>query len=123
MMELDGTNTYVLKAPGSDECVVVDPGPPKYKHHARRLAELPVALTLVTHRHFDHTGGISRLHKRTGTPVRARLEKHCRKAAPLRDREVIEIAGLRITVLDTPGTPGGTRSASSSNTRGGSGPS
>lgn len=107
MMELDGTNTYVLRAPGSEECVVVDPGPPKYKHHARRLAELPgVALVLVTHRHFDHTGGVSRLHKRTGAPVRARLEKHCRNGAPLRDREVIEAAGLRITVLFTPGHTG-----------------
>ncbi|AZZ80109.1 MBL fold metallo-hydrolase [Gordonia alkanivorans] len=107
MMELDGTNTYVLRAPGSDECVVVDPGPPKYKHHARRLAELPgVALTLITHRHFDHTGGVKRLHQRTGAPVRARLDKFCRNAEPLRDREVIEIAGLRITVLHTPGHTG-----------------
>ena len=107
MMELDGTNTYVLRAPGSDECVVVDPGPPKYKHHARRLADLPgVSLVLVTHRHFDHTGGVSRLHKRTGAPVRARLEKYCRGGAPLRDREVIEAAGLRITVLSTPGHTG-----------------
>ena len=107
MMELDGTNTYVLRAPGSDECVVVDPGPPKHKKHARQLAELPgVALILITHRHFDHTGGISRLHKRTGAPTRARLAKHCRGAAPLRDREVIEVVGLRITVLFTPGHSG-----------------
>lgn len=107
MMELDGTNTYILRAPGSDECVVVDPGPPKYKHHSRQLAEIPgVALTLVTHRHFDHTGGIKRLHKRTGAPVRARLDKYCREAPPLRDREVIEAAGLRITVLHTPGHTG-----------------
>ncbi|MCH5641696.1 MULTISPECIES: MBL fold metallo-hydrolase [unclassified Gordonia (in: high G+C Gram-positive bacteria)] len=107
MMELDGTNTWVLRAPGSDECVVVDPGPPKHKGHAKDLAELPgVALTLITHRHFDHVGGIDRLHKRTGAPTRALSRKHTRDADPLRDREVIEAAGLKITVLHTPGHTG-----------------
>lgn len=27
MMTLEGTNTWVLRAPGSDEIVIVDPGP------------------------------------------------------------------------------------------------
>ncbi len=49
----------------------------------------------------------------TGSPVRAREEKWCRDAPRLTDREVIEAAGLRITVLTTPGHTA-TRSASSS---------
>ncbi|GAB34316.1 putative beta-lactamase, partial [Gordonia otitidis NBRC 100426] len=50
MMELDGTNTWVLRAPGSDQCVVVDPGPRKHKKHVKRIAEQPgIALTLITH--------------------------------------------------------------------------
>ena len=32
-MTLDGTRSYVLRAPGSATCVVVDPGPDK-DHHA-----------------------------------------------------------------------------------------
>lgn len=107
VMELDGTNTWILRAPGSSECVLVDPGPPRHKKHARLIAEQPgIALVLITHRHFDHTGGIKRLYKRTGAPTRARSHEYCRGAAPLRDREVIDVAGLRITVLNTPGHTG-----------------
>ncbi|WLP92556.1 MBL fold metallo-hydrolase [Gordonia sp. NB41Y] len=107
VMELDGTNSWILRAPGCKECVVVDPGPPRHKKHVKALAAQPgVALTLITHRHFDHTGAIDALHKRTGAPTRARLREHCRDGAPLRDREVIDVAGLRITVLYTPGHTG-----------------
>lgn len=106
-MELDGTNTWILRAPGSEDCVVVDPGPRGHKEHIKLIAEQSnVALTLITHRHHDHVGGINKLAKRTGAPTRARLAKHCRDAEPLRDREVIEAAGLRITVLFTPGHTG-----------------
>lgn len=107
VMELDGTNTWIVRAPGDPRCVVIDPGPPKHKHHVRKIAEeYDVALVLITHRHFDHTGGINRIHKLTGAPVRARDEKFCRSGHPLHDREVIDIAGLRLTVLFTPGHTG-----------------
>ena len=35
-MTLDGTNTWVLAEPGSQECVVVDPGPLHEAHLAGR---------------------------------------------------------------------------------------
>ncbi|WP_328856663.1 MBL fold metallo-hydrolase [Williamsia herbipolensis] len=104
MMELEGTNTWVLQAPGRTDCVVVDPGPRAHRKHLKRVAETgDVALVLITHRHADHTDAIKRFHKMTGAPVRARTEAHCRDGAILTDREVIEVAGLRITVLLTPG--------------------
>ncbi|SIR95216.1 MBL fold metallo-hydrolase [Williamsia sterculiae] len=103
-MELDGTNTWILRAPGSESCVVVDPGPKGHKKHIAAVAAAgPVETVVITHRHRDHTGGIDRLAARTGAPVRAWSRKYCRDAEPLRDREVIEAAGLRITVFHTPG--------------------
>ncbi|MGX1779066.1 MBL fold metallo-hydrolase [Nocardia brasiliensis] len=108
-MTLQGTNTWILRAPGRSDCVVVDPGP-KDKAHSAKIAEVTggeIALTLITHRHHDHTGGIDRLVQLTGTPVRAKDSEFLRgSTAALADGAVIEAAGLRITVLDTPGHTG-----------------
>ncbi|WP_415297813.1 MBL fold metallo-hydrolase [Cellulosimicrobium sp. SJTW-1] len=102
-MTLDGTRSYVLRAPGSASCVVVDPGPDDATHLDALAAAGPVELVLVTHRHADHTAGSPGLRARTGAPVRAADPDHCHGGAPLRDGEVIEAAGLRVVVLATPG--------------------
>lgn len=105
-MTLEGTNTWILRAPDRSDCVVIDPGP-KDKAHSEAIARATdgnIALTLITHHHHDHTGGIDRLVKLTGTPVRAMDPKYLSgSSAPLTDGEVIEAAGLRLTVLGTPG--------------------
>lgn len=105
-MTLDGTNTWILKAPEATEYVVVDPGP-KDRAHVDAIAQVTggaIALTLITHHHHDHTGGIDRLVDLTGTPVRAKDPTFLRGTeAALADGEVIEAAGLRIEVLGTPG--------------------
>ena len=103
-MSLDGTNSYVLRAPGHAGAVVVDPGPLD-EEHLRALGQAgSVELILVTHRHADHTAGSGRLHGLTGAPVRAADPAHCRGGAePLRDGEVIQAAGVEISVLATPG--------------------
>ncbi|MGF0115316.1 MBL fold metallo-hydrolase [Promicromonospora sp. Marseille-Q5078] len=102
-MTLDGTRSYVLRAPGSSSCVVVDPGPADEEHLATLAEAGPVELVLVTHRHADHTAGSARLRELTGAPVRAADPAHCHGGAPLRDGERIDAAGLRVDVLATPG--------------------
>jgi len=104
-MTLEGTNTWVLRGRGSDEMVVVDPGPDDDDEHIERLAALgPIPLVLISHRHSDHTGGIDRIVELTGAVVRSVGSGFLRgMGGPLTDGEVIEAAGLRITVVATPG--------------------
>jgi glyoxylase-like metal-dependent hydrolase (beta-lactamase superfamily II) len=105
-MTLQGTNTWILRAPGRSDCIVIDPGPEDRTHSEAIARETGgnIALALVTHHHFDHTGGIDRLVRLTGTPVRAVESGYLHGSdAPLADGEVIEAAGLRLTVLTTPG--------------------
>ncbi|MFM9032679.1 MAG: MBL fold metallo-hydrolase [Mycobacterium sp.] len=103
-LTLEGTNTWVLKAPGSTESVIVDPGPDDPGHIERLAALGRVALILISHRHGDHTEGIDRLVGATGATVRSVGSGFLRgRGGYLRDGEVIAAAGLRITVLATPG--------------------
>jgi glyoxylase-like metal-dependent hydrolase (beta-lactamase superfamily II) len=103
-MTLDGTNTWLLRAPGSDETVVVDPGQADELHLDALLAAAPVLATvLLTHGHFDHSEAAAQLHERTGVAVRAIDPAHCRGGSPLADGELVQVAGVRVRVLATPG--------------------
>ncbi|HET7415701.1 MAG TPA: MBL fold metallo-hydrolase [Arthrobacter sp.] len=101
-MSLDGTNSYVLSAPAAPATVVVDPGPLD-RGHLADLAERPVELVLITHRHADHTEAAAEFHRMTGAPVRALDPEHCHGGTPLADGEQIHAGGLDLTVLATPG--------------------
>ncbi|BBX00136.1 MBL fold metallo-hydrolase [Mycolicibacterium moriokaense] len=105
LLTLDGTNTWVLRGPGSDEMVIVDPGPEEDDEHVDLIAGLgKIPLVLISHKHEDHTGAIDKLVDRTGAVVRAVGSGFLRGlGGPLTDGEVIEAAGLRITVMATPG--------------------
>jgi glyoxylase-like metal-dependent hydrolase (beta-lactamase superfamily II) len=89
-MTLDGTNTWVLRAPGAERAVVVDPGPFDEDHLASVAAYGPIEAILLTHWHADHTEGVPRFTELTGADV-------------VRVAGEVAAAGLRIRALDTPG--------------------
>jgi glyoxylase-like metal-dependent hydrolase (beta-lactamase superfamily II) len=89
-MTLDGTNTWVLRAPGAPRTVVVDPGPLDEAHLRAVATHAPVEAILVTHGHPDHTDGVPLFAELTGAPV---LDLHGE----------ITAAGLTLRALDTPG--------------------
>jgi glyoxylase-like metal-dependent hydrolase (beta-lactamase superfamily II) len=104
LLTLDGTNTWVLQGPGSDELVIVDPGPDDDAHIERIAGLGTIPLVLISHKHGDHTDAIDKLVERTGAVVRAVGSGFLRGlGGPLSDGEVIDAAGLRISVLATPG--------------------
>ncbi|MEU0270376.1 MBL fold metallo-hydrolase [Streptomyces sp. NPDC006307] len=107
-MTLDGTNTWILSEPDSALAVVVDPGPLDEGHLSRVVETAErmgkrVALTLLTHGHADHAEGAGRFAELTGTPVRA-LDPALRLGDEgLRAGEVVEVGGLELRVVPTPG--------------------
>lgn len=103
-MTLDGTNTWVLLEPGSTEAVVVDPGPDEPGHRTAIVEVLErrsatVALILLTHSHRDHSDGVAALAHQTGAPVRMMGSG----ASALTHGERIEVGGMVIDVIGTPG--------------------
>jgi glyoxylase-like metal-dependent hydrolase (beta-lactamase superfamily II) len=104
LLTLEGTNTWVLQGLGSDEMVIVDPGPDDDEHIGRIASLGRIPLVLISHKHGDHTDAIDKLVERTGATVRAVGSGFLRGlGGPLSDGEVIDAAGLRITVMATPG--------------------
>jgi glyoxylase-like metal-dependent hydrolase (beta-lactamase superfamily II) len=89
-MTLDGTNSWILTAPGG-RTVLVDPGPADPEHLDRLAAHRP-SLVLVTHGHPDHVDGLPGLLERVGdVPVWERGE----------ERRALD--GLDIALIATPG--------------------
>ncbi|MDQ3403849.1 MAG: MBL fold metallo-hydrolase [Actinomycetota bacterium] len=103
-MTLDGTNTWLLRAPGSETCVVVDPGYADEPHLERVIAAAgTVESILITHHHADHGQGAPWLANKVGAPIRAFDPALCQGEGPLRHGEVLALAGLDLEVVHTPG--------------------
>ena len=106
-MTLEGTNTYVLHAPGADFAVVVDPGPLDEDHLERVSQVAPVGLILLTHGHPDHSDGAFALQEMTGAPLAAADPHFCVDAEPLTaDAVLTGVGGVEVRVLATPGHTG-----------------
>jgi hydroxyacylglutathione hydrolase len=124
-----GSNCYIVGAESSHEAIIIDPG-----GEADRILErvkalgLTVKLIVLTHSHFDHTGAVKEVkeatkaelavHSADARALQSRspmgmLYRLSLQAAPPPDRllkggDSLEIAGLRLLVLHTPGhSPGG----------------
>jgi hydroxyacylglutathione hydrolase len=108
---------YLVGAPGGSTCAVVDPAwdvpaiVDAAAHDGRRITH-----ALVTHGHHDHTEGLVPLLERQPTTVVAQrheiaffrgLDALGDALQPVSSGDVIELEGLRIRCLHTPGhTPG-----------------
>ncbi|WP_245627297.1 MBL fold metallo-hydrolase [Kribbia dieselivorans] len=103
-MTLDGTNTWVLLAPGASEAIVIDPGEDE-RAHQQRIVDHVTALgarvgqIVLSHGHFDHSGGVPNLVELTGAPVRAVGRGH----DDIGDGDRILAPGIELRAVTTPG--------------------
>ncbi len=121
-------NCFLARQDGSDRAIMIDPGEEAPRLLAA-LDELGVGLDaiLLTHTHFDHVGAVAPVARATGAPVYVpELEKHVLAdimtyvpfagfgpfeswdaEQTLVGGERLELAGMQIDVLFTPGhSPG-----------------
>ncbi len=123
-----GTNCYFAINEHTKECVIIDPGDEAAKLSGKLTAGgyKPVAI-LLTHAHFDHIMGVDALADKYNIPVYIheddedmlqRPELNCgamigtkataKADKPVRDGDVLQLAGMEIRVIHTPGhTTGG----------------
>lgn len=122
------SNCYVVRRPGSDQAVVVDPGwPGETPRIEAALAGASCAGILVTHGDLDHVAGVAELAEATGAPVHvAEAERHhlerpneflpagievsVRAHVPevlLAGDELLSLAGIEFQALRVPGHTAG----------------
>ncbi|WP_245750185.1 MBL fold metallo-hydrolase [Nocardioides terrae] len=107
IMTLDGTNTWILREPGAARSVVVDPGPAVVGHlDAVAEAAGDVAVVLLTHHHADHSEAAREFAERVGAGVRALDPAYRLGSEGLADGDVVEVDGLEVRVVGTPGHSG-----------------
>jgi glyoxylase-like metal-dependent hydrolase (beta-lactamase superfamily II) len=105
---LDGTNTWLLMAPGHRGAAVVDPGPLGDGHLEAILAAaqehaVRIDLVLLTHGHNDHSEGARELGELLGVNVRALDPAHRLGAEGLAAGDTVRVDGWAIDVVGSPG--------------------
>lgn len=103
---LEGTNSWVVRAPGDESCIVIDPGPDDEGHlNVLNSKAGHIGVVLLTHRHHDHADSEDRFRQLSGAPIRAYDRTYCRGEEPLQDGEIISVPGCtpQVEAVHTPG--------------------
>jgi len=102
LLDINETNCYVAACASTKQAMVVDPG-----EYDDRIAEivarlgLDVRYVLITHDHYDHTGGVNEVVGRFGGEVVSGGRSGGGRL--VKDGDCVQLGNLEGTVLCTPG--------------------
>ena len=102
-----GDNYIYLYKDEQGNAFVVDPGESKSVLHVLNENQLDLKAILITHNHFDHTGGVDELRRKAG-PSGASCEvigpdSNDGKIIETSLQDVWQVCGVKIQIISTPG--------------------
>ena len=103
---VSGTYTYVLASGLGREALIIDPVRERTDEYLQLIADLDLKLVraIDTHPHADHITALGELRDRTGciTIMGERTKAQC-VSQNIRDGEMLDVDGVRLQALYTPG--------------------
>nr|WP_286196642.1 hydroxyacylglutathione hydrolase [Thalassotalea sp. G20_0] len=95
---------WMFHSPDSRDVFVVDPGDARPVEQALNHHGLNLAGILITHHHFDHTGGVAELTSNRNIPVYGPDNPNIKGIThPLRDNDTVKLSACQFKILATPG--------------------
>ena len=96
---------WLIVHPNTSQCVIIDPGEAKPVLQTLAQQQLTLSAILITHHHWDHTGGIADILSLTEVPIYGPAKENIPGRLPLQEGDQVKIdsMGLNLKVLDIPG--------------------
>lgn len=103
---VSSTYTYVVASGRGREALIIDPVKEKLDDYLRLIADLDLKLVraIDTHTHADHITALGALRERTGcVTIMGEFTKALCVSQSIREGETIQLDGLRLQAMYTPG--------------------
>ena len=98
------TDNYIWAIVYGKSCIVVDPGDSDPVFSFLKKNDLELNCILITHHHFDHTGGLINLAKHYDCPVYGPKGGHINGITiDLAENDEINVLNLNFKIFETPG--------------------
>ena len=98
------SDNYIWVLRKNDSVVVVDPGDPEAVESYLEKKNLKLEAILITHHHYDHTGGIIKLNEKWNPEVYGPKGGHIQGIKrELSEKSIIKILDTEFVIFETPG--------------------